>query len=192
MATDFYTQHVGATLRPQADKVRAIFDTANGWEVWAQVELALQMRQTMQGYDQFGLQFGSFERERAMYEGSQQRCDFSSSFTDHNGHPHYHFVELKCLSKGKLDYFVGEVKKDFQKVMGADIRQSWATNAWYAAGWVVAITVDPGRRGGVDARMQQLAQEMNIQWLNSGLTRITDDIQVWTWTRQIVQNGQPV
>lgn len=44
---EFYVLALRRTFEPQEDKVLKIFNTCNGWEVWAQVELALALKHSL-------------------------------------------------------------------------------------------------------------------------------------------------
>lgn len=136
MAEDFLSRHVRVTLSFMQDKILDIYDMGCGWEVWAQVELALEERQAL-SKPQSNYTTPNFERERSVYRRSRKRCDFVTEFSTKDGKKHRHFVEFKCLNKANTpDAFANLVKKDYDKIMGAKVKKKWSKDVHYLAGWV--------------------------------------------------------
>lgn len=187
----FFTEHIVRTLGGQSQKVFAIFDMSLGWEVWAQIELALDMKHSRDHGGRAELEFGRFEREKMVYEGTVQRCDFLLEMSLAHVR-HLHFVELKCLSKGEaISAFAARVGKDFDKVKTAEPRKEWVGQARAVTGWVIAITVDPARDGRVDDGLNQLAVAKGIQWNYANVTR-DGILKVWTWKKTFYEGGRRV
>lgn len=204
MASAFWNNIAFSCLGPQEQKVLDIFDMGLGWEVWTQLELALGCKKEYtSGRMASSLDSWTFDREKQVYKGTALKCDFLSSFKANTLGPkeHHHFVELKCLRKNKLSDFIAAVRKDIEKVKAAVPRDDWTQNADYVGGWVMAITVNPNFSPEIGDRMEKLAADEGISWidrrgfpvtdvhthLNTGNSRIT----VWTWTHTFIRDGKP-
>ena len=182
-----------ATLRAQTDKVYQIFHTVGGWEVWAQIEIAIEVARREEIPSVPPGIIASTVREKMVYANKEEdlrRCDFlqkvdlgpNDPLGDNDPRPHIYFMEMKCLSKGKLSEFITEVRKDIVKVRDAKPLEEWRTSAFATNGVVMPITVNPELDPRVDERMKQLESELDIQWVR---VPITDDgrILVWAWGR---------
>lgn len=188
--SNFFAQHFIRALGPQSAKVHEIFAMDLGWEVWAQIELGLEMKRAVNsGLAEFEL--GQFKREVMVYQGTEQRCDFLLEMGLAHVR-HLHFVELKCLcGRETAASFIGRLRQDFEKVKTAEPERSWVGQARYVTGWVAAITVDRARDGKIDGKMNQLGLEQAIQW---NCANVTQDgvIKVWTWSKLFYEKGQRV
>lgn len=191
MADDFYTQHIRKTLSPMENKVVEIYNMGYGWESWAQVELALEMRATITKPGYADITTPKFMREKTVY--TNQRCDFATEYCTLDGKKICYFAELKCLSRGyTTNGFAELVADDYRKVKEAKLKDNYTRGVDYLGGWVVAITVDPERTGGIDNVMRKLAKDEGFEWLNNWEYSPSNPvIKAWTWTKTLVRDGKP-
>ncbi|CAM1503614.1 Fc.00g012050.m01.CDS01 [Cosmosporella sp. VM-42] len=98
-----------------AERISFAYDTAGGWEGWAQVEIAHQLQRD-QGYRFASNEHSTILREQPIYQSSErQKADIGIY---RNGDPSKgaFLFELKCESSGNSAAFAREVLKDQEKV----------------------------------------------------------------------------
>lgn len=173
----FYISILRNVFEAQEDKILEIFDTCNGWEVWTQVEIALELKRRLpkamikahttagsherwEEKDVVAMRskLCEFKREKQVYKGNQKRCDFAiKAMMLELDQLHCHFVELKCLTKGQIPGFIEGVYKDVQKIRQEKPDPSWADGAACVIGWAMAIAVVPlGEEADYDKLFERL------------------------------------
>lgn len=186
-----FKNYTVAALAPQERKVSAIYGMSLGWEVWAQIELGLEMARALRNSGRAEMQFGRFQREFVAYNATPpQRADFMLE-TSLAHVRHLHFGELKCLiGREAATSFTARVTQDINKVKGARPNANWVGTGRDAAravtGHVIAITVDPERNLRIDAEMNRLAQQQGIRWDMAPISADGVTIKVWVWSRRLV------
>ncbi|KAN0104090.1 hypothetical protein V8E51_009835 [Hyaloscypha variabilis] len=189
MAQPYISMALENAFKNQSPKIQQIYSLGNGWEGWAQVEIALALN----GLDGFygqklavqNIDIEQYsEREKASYEGSKKRCDFLVTCVDNNTNQRsLSFYELKCMRQNQsLDQFATEVGKDIEKVRGGPLK-AWMNTANHVGGWVVAITVGNPNDNSISTTMGNLATANGIQWWAPYSKSITSDnvVRVWIW-----------
>ncbi|PMD46945.1 hypothetical protein L207DRAFT_605950 [Hyaloscypha variabilis F] len=189
MAQPYISMALENAFKNQSPKIQQIYSLGNGWEGWAQVEIALALKALDGFYGQkLALQNIDIEqyseREKASYEGSKKRCDFLITNVDNtNNQLNVSFYELKCMRQNQpLDQFATEVGKDIDKVRGGPLNE-WIVNADRVSGWVVAITVGNPNDNSISTTMGNLATAYHIQWWAPYSKSVTPDnfVRVWLW-----------
>lgn len=127
----------------QSDTIQQIYHLGNGWEGWAQVEIALGLKRNsgwLQGQGTLNI---THELEKQTYSDSDKRCDFLVTFKDLNNHIiGVNIYESKCMKgNSSLAQFASEVKKDVDKINSGAPLEQWMGDADMISGSVVAITV---------------------------------------------------
>jgi hypothetical protein len=192
MAQPYISSALSIAFHDQSAKIQEIYSLGNGWEGWAQVEIALGFKNRFAYHEQsLALQNIAVysEREKGSYEGSDKRCDFLVTYVDKtNNKSAVLFYELKCMRRNlSLAQFAGEVGKDIEKVKNGNPLEEWMLHADQVAGWVIAITVHTGNPDdhSIAAAMEKIAAEKSIQWWTTYSTSITPDnvVRVWLWTK---------
>lgn len=178
----------------QSDKIQQIYHLGNGWEGWAQVEIALGLKRTFEWRKGKGTLDVTHEREKQTYIDSDKRCDFLVTYKDLNNHIiGVSIYELKCMrGNSSLTQFASEVKKDFDKINSGAPLEQWMENADTISGSVVAITVHTGNPGddSIVAKMNSLAAEKGFEWCRMDTKSpsqnswpVTEDgrVRMWVW-----------
>lgn len=178
-----------------SNKIQDIYHLGNGWEGWAQVEIALGLKRDFAGRQGRGTLTITHEREKQTYNDSDKRCDFLVTFNLNNHLAAVDIYELKCMrGNSSLAQFASEVKKDVHKVKSGAPLEQWMENAAMISGWVIAITVHTGNPsdGSITTTMNNLAAEEGIQWLPNRMDAgppnswpITQDgtVRMWVWNQ---------
>jgi hypothetical protein len=192
MAQPYISSALEQAFKDQSAKIKQIYSLGNGWEGWAQVEIALALRLQDGFYGQKlalkNVELYS-EREKTSYEGSAKRCDFLVTFDDKTtGQWSVQFCELKCMRQNQTPaQFGAEVGKDIKKVKDGDPIENWMKNANQVGAWVVAITVHTGypNDNTINTAMAAIAAENGIQWWPEFSKSITADnvVRVWLWKK---------
>ncbi|CAG9971408.1 unnamed protein product [Clonostachys byssicola] len=194
MSSEGWQITVFDALAPQTEKVVKIFEMGLGWELWAQAELGIQRISEKTENDEQEDRSWRTEcsRERKVYAGTNQRCDFLTSYkllSDYQPSKYLReFLELKCLIRGDF--------RGFQtKVRNMAILSEWERDSEYVCGTVLAITVHiVGEEDIFVDEMKNLALNNGIQWqFKNEPTHIGDyigdhrvsRILAWVWTRNV-------
>jgi len=192
MAEPYISSALDIAFQNLSPKIREIYSLGNGWEGWAQVEIALGFK------TRFALHEKSLalkditvysEREKGSYEGSAKRCDFLVTYVDKtNNKSTMLFYELKCMRQNQtLAQFTGGVGEDIDKVNQASPRDEWMASAHQVAGWVIAITVHTGNPDddNINTAMREIAAKKGIAWWPEFSRSITKDnvVRVWLFKR---------
>lgn len=200
----FYISILRNVLEVQEDKILEIFDTCNGWEVWTQVEIALELKrrlpeamvkahtaagslERLEEQDMIAMRskLCEFKREKQVYKGNKKRCDFAiKAMMLELDQLHCHFVELKCLTKGQIPGFIEGVYKDLQKIKQEQPDPSWVDGAACVIGWTMAIAVVPL---GEEADYQELFERFPVpgKWHRQGIYKFDEVVKfgktIWVW-----------
>ena len=112
-----------------APKVEQAYYLSGGWEVWAQVELAIALTQ------QHGFRYGPGEEQiitREDWVYGRKKSDIMFEFSGGSN-----IIELKCESSKNSKNFVSDVLEDLDKVKTNQI----ASKYWPTTVWVIGIGI---------------------------------------------------